>query len=105
MTTVAFVLFVLAVTVMVGVHAWTLNRMEERVAARQAALDQADEGRRVALYQQQKAAQTEIAKTQRAVQVLADQSRALHDETRLAHQRNDALARDVKQALGRGDLH
>jgi hypothetical protein len=70
--------------------------------ARQAALDQADEGRRDAVYQQQKAAQTEIAKMQRAVQVLADQSRALHDETRLAHQRNDALAHGTSNSARKG---
>jgi uncharacterized membrane protein YcjF (UPF0283 family) len=102
MTFAAFALFVLAVTVMVIVHAWTLHRMEDRVHARQTALDAADEGRRDAVYKQQKAAQTEIAKMQRAVEVLANQSRALHEEARLAHQRNDALAHDLKQRFGGG---
>lgn len=96
MTTVAFVFFVLAVVVMVAVHAWTLNRMEGRVHARQVELDKADEGRRQAVYQQQKAAQTAIAQQQTSARVLADQTRALHEETRLMHQRVDALARDLK---------
>lgn len=100
MTVAAFVLFALAVAVMVAVHFLLLRRFEERVHARQASIDEADEGRRQAVYRQQKAAQTEIAKMQRAVQILADQSRALHDETRLAQQRHVALADDVKQHLG-----
>jgi hypothetical protein len=92
MTTVAFVLFVLAVAVMVGVHAWTAEPHggARRTPARPHR--RGGRGPRVALYQQQKAAQTEIAKMQRAVQILADQSRALHDETRLAQQRHVALA-------------
>jgi Na+-transporting methylmalonyl-CoA/oxaloacetate decarboxylase gamma subunit len=97
MTTVAFVFFVLAVIVMVVVHAWTMNRLEARVHARQVQLDEADEGRRQAVYQQQKAAQTVIAQQQTAGRVLADQSRALHEETRLMQQRLDALARDVRK--------
>lgn len=96
MTFAAFCLFTIAVIVMVGVHAWTMKRLEDRVNARQCALDTADEGRRQAVYQQQKAAQTEIAKLQRAGEVLADQTRALHEDMRLMHQRADALLRDAR---------
>jgi hypothetical protein len=97
MTFAAFAIFVLAVVVMVAVHAWTLNRMEQRVHARQCTMDERDEGRQQAVYQQQKAAQTEIARMQRAVEVLANESRALHEETRLSQQRADALLREAKQ--------
>jgi FtsZ-interacting cell division protein ZipA len=96
MTFAAFALFTVAVTVMVVVHAWTLSRMEKRVHTRQCELDKADEGRRDAVYKQQKAAQTEIAKMQRAVEVLANESRALHEETRLAQQRADAMLREAR---------
>jgi hypothetical protein len=71
---------------------------EERMRAQ----DELEEGRRVALYKQQKASQTEIKKMQIAVEVLANESRALHENTRLTHQRTDALARDAKQHFGRG---
>jgi hypothetical protein len=97
MTFAAFAIFVLAVVVMVAVHAWTLNRMEQRVHARQCTMDERDEGRQQAVYQQQKAAQTEIARMQRAVEVLANESRALHEETRLSQQRADALLREAKR--------
>lgn len=96
MTFAAFCLFTVAVIVMVGVHAWTMKRLEDRAHTRQQELDAADEGRRTAVYQQQKAAQTEIAKLQRAGEVLADQTRALHEDTRLMQQRTDALLRDAR---------
>jgi FtsZ-interacting cell division protein ZipA len=99
MTFAAFALFTVAVIVMVVVHAWTLSRMEKRVHTRQTELDKADEGRRDAVYKQQKAAQTEIAKMQRAVEVLANESRALHENARLALERGDLLARDLKKSL------
>jgi hypothetical protein len=97
MTFAAFALFTVAVIVMVAVHAWTLRRMEDRVHARQCTMDERDEGRQQAVYQQQKAAQTEIARMQRAVEVLANESRALHENARLALERGDALLREAKQ--------
>jgi uncharacterized LabA/DUF88 family protein len=66
--------------------------------------DGAEEGRRIALYKIQKANENEIAKTQKAVQVLANQSRALHDEARLVHGRVDQhFAHPAIKAITNGE--
>lgn len=78
MTLAAFVIFVVAVLSIVAVHAWSLHKTTQRQRER----DERDEERQKALYQQHKAAQRQIAQSERATQILADQSRALHDETK-----------------------
>lgn len=59
---------------------------EERVRQQ----DKAHEDRQTAVFKQQKAAQTAISQQQAAMRVLADQTRALHEDIRLMHQRVDA---------------
>lgn len=86
MTLAAFIVFVVAVLAMVAIHAWLVVK----VLTRQRKIDEADEGRRQAVYQQQKASQTTIAQQQRALEVLANEARALAEEARLVHGRVDA---------------
>lgn len=90
--------FVVLALIVAG-HFWTKSRHAAFFEARVKQQDEAEEGRRIALYKIQKAQENEIAKSNRAAQVLADQVRAVHDETRLMHQRVDALARDVKAGV------
>lgn len=87
MTLAAFVVFVVAVLSVVAVHAWSLHRTFERQRER----DERDEARQEAVYKQQKAAQRQIAQTERATQILADQSRALHEEAKHVLMRTDAF--------------
>jgi len=98
MTAVAIVA-VAAIVVMLALHYYLQRRLALWFTARQEKQDQAEEDRRVALYKQQKATAKTVAQSDRAVRKLADETRHLHDETRLAQQRTDALARDVKEKL------
>lgn len=94
------IVLVLGVLAMVLIHRREQHSLAEFFTARLTAQDEADEGRRVALYKMQKSSERAVARSDSAVRKLADSARHLHDETALAHQRTDALARDVKDKLG-----
>jgi hypothetical protein len=86
--------------VLVAVSAFLMRRQARMFEDRLRAQDATEEARRVALYKQQKATATAVAQSDRAVRKLSDAARHLHEETRLAHERTDALASDVKRKMG-----
>lgn len=96
MTVLAFCLFAGAIVAMVLVH-W---KLEQRIAKRRIALDDADEGRQHVLYKQHKALIRRIAAAERATAKMVDETRStsstLKEDARLLHQRADALLRDQK---------
>lgn len=96
MTLAAFLLIVFAVSAMVLVHWRTVTRLEERIAARQRELEEADEARQHALFKQHKDLTKRITTAERAVAKMVDETRSAQEDTRLMHQRADALMRDVK---------
>lgn len=100
MTLAAFIAFVVALVVIVVVHAWSLHRMLDR----QRAQDELDEGRRQAVYQQQKASQAEIARLGRQVEVSIERVLAVQEEARQAHARVDGFFShsEVKRMLDAG---
>lgn len=97
MTLAAFLLIVLAVVVMVVVHWRTQKRLEDRVLARQHALEEADEARQHALYKQHKDLTKRIAAAERATAKMIDETRTVAENTRLAHQRADALLKEARR--------
>lgn len=100
MTIAAFLLIVLAVTVMVLVHWRTQKRLEERVLARQRVLEDADEARQHALYKQHKDLTKRVAASERVMAKMVDETRStsdtLKEDARLMLDRADVLLRDVK---------
>lgn len=100
MTLAAFVIFVVAVLVIVAVHAWSLHKTTER----QHKQDVMDAARQQAIYKQQKESQRIIAQQQRATQILADQSRALHEETKHTLMRVDGFFKhpEARRMLSEG---
>jgi uncharacterized protein HemX len=95
-TVAAFLLIVFAVLLMVGVHFWTQRRLEDRIAARQKALEDADEARQHALYKQHKDLTRRITAAERAVAKMVDETRSSVEDARLMNQRADTLLREVK---------
>lgn len=96
MTLAAFLLIVLAVLVMVFVHWRTQKRLEDRITARQKALEDADEGRQHALYKQHKDLTKRIAAAERVTAKMIDETRVVAENMRLMHERADTLLREVK---------
>lgn len=96
MTVAAFLLIVLAVGVMVLVHWRTTKRLEERIAARQRELEEADEARQHALYKQHKDLTRRITAAERVVAKMIDETRVVAENMRLMHERADTLLREVK---------
>lgn len=103
MTVLAFVLFALALVVMVAVHV----HLERRAEKRRAAIDAADKGRQHALYKQHKALTHRIAAAERATAKMVDETRSTSDtlkaDAQQLHRKADALLGDprVKSLLGR----
>lgn len=94
---------VVLVAIVAG-HFWTKSSHARFFEARVKAQDKAEEERRIALYKIQKSSETEINRQRIATEVLANQSRALHDEARLVHQRVDAhFAHPAVKALTNGE--
>lgn len=100
MTLAAFIVFVVAVLVIAGLHALSLHRMLDR----QRKQDELDEGRREAVHKQQKASQAEIARLGRQVEVSLNAVHASQEEARLAHARVDGFFAhpEVKRMLDAG---
>lgn len=100
MTLAAFIAFVVALIVIVVVHAWSLHKMLKR----QRAQDERDEGRSQAVYQQQKASQAEIARLGRQVEVSLDAVHASQEAARLSYARVDGFFShpEVKRMLDAG---
>lgn len=88
----------LGVGAMVLMYRRNLRASQAFFEARLREQDEAKQATDLALYKQQKAMARTVAQSDRAVRKLADQTRALQEDTRLTHQRTDALARDVKGA-------
>ena len=85
------------VVVLVLASVFSMRRQAGFFEERLRAQDESEESRRVALYKQQKATARSVAISDKAVRKMVDETRHLQEETRLAHQRTDALARDVKE--------
>lgn len=66
--------------------------------------DATEEGRRVALYKQQKATERTVMQSDRAVRKMVDQTRQLHKDTQLMQQRTEAhfAHPEIKRITGRG---
>ena len=79
----------LGLAVLVAAHVASMRRQAKFFEDRVKAQDEAEEGRRVALYRQQKAAQRAVSQSDRAVRKMVDQTRSLHDSIRLQHERVD----------------
>jgi hypothetical protein len=110
--TIAFiVLWVFALASILGAAVYAVRLIQasasnatEHVASvferRLAEQDASEEGRRVALYKQQKDMHRTVAASDKAVRRMVDETRHLQEETRLAHERTDRLAADLKKAAG-----
>jgi cell division protein FtsB len=99
-TLAAFIVFVVAVLVIAAINAWSLHKS----AQRQRSFHEADQGRQQAVYQQQKAAQAEIARLARQVEISHERSLAVQEEARLSHARVDGFFShpEVKRLLDAG---
>jgi cell division protein FtsB len=86
-TLAAFIVFVVAVLVIAGLHAWSLHQMLDRQRRR----DVEDEGRQQALQKQHKSAMHDVVALERRIGEFAEKSRALHDDARLMHARVDGF--------------
>lgn len=108
MTALALVLILLVTAAAVLFLAVYAKRLLDEQAAsfaeRLREQDEAEEGRRVALYKQQKQMHRTVTASDRAVRKLADETRSLHENTRLLHERTDQHFADprVKRVLGEG---
>lgn len=88
----------LALLVVIAVaHVASVRHIDAFHKARAAALDEADEGRRLAIYKMQKAAQRTVANSDRAVRKMVDQARGLHEDTRQLHERVDRHVTNLKR--------
>jgi hypothetical protein len=92
-----FALEALGIAVMLLVHRYNLKGLASFFEDRLRAQDEAEEGRRVALYKQQKATARAVAQSDRAVRKLADETRHLKDEAELALHRIDRHISDQKR--------
>jgi ABC-type nickel/cobalt efflux system permease component RcnA len=99
-TLAAFIVFVVAVLVIVVVNAWSLYKS----AQRERSFYEADQGRQDAIYKQQKASQAEIARLGRQVEVSLDAVHASQEAARLSHARVDGFFShpEVKRMLDAG---
>jgi cell division protein FtsB len=99
-TLAAFIVFVLAVLVIAGLHAWSLHKMLDRQRTR----DDADEKRQQALQKQHKSALHDAMALQRKVEHFGDRTGALAEEARLMHARVDGFFAhpEVKRMLDAG---
>lgn len=80
-----FILEVLGVVAMVLVHRRSLGIFADRLAKQ----DEVEEARRVAAYKMAKANERQVARSDRAVRKMVDQTSALRDETISLQQRMD----------------
>lgn len=92
-----FVLEVLALIAMLLVHRRNLKGLSSFFEDRLRAQDEAEEGRRVALYKQQKASERTVQRSDTAVRKLADQTRSLQDDARQALKKVDRFVSDQKR--------
>lgn len=92
---------VLGLVVMVVAHVVLQRRSAAFFEARVREQDEAEEGRRVAIYKQQKATERNVAKSDAAVRKLADRTRYLQEEAENAQRRAESFFSDpaVKRAL------
>ncbi len=88
---------ILALIAMVLVHRRQLKGLSSFFEDRLRAQDEAEEGRRVALYKQQKATQKTVAQSDRAVRKLADQTSGLQEDARQALAKIDRFVSDSKE--------
>jgi putative ubiquitin-RnfH superfamily antitoxin RatB of RatAB toxin-antitoxin module len=91
-----FIVEILGIVAMVVVHRRSLGIFSDRLRAQ----DEAEEGRRVALYKQQKQTSKAVAQSDRAGRKLADETRHLKGEVELALSRIDRHMSDQKQGEG-----
>lgn len=89
---------IVGIAAMVGIHRHQLRGLSSFFEERLRAQDEAEEGRRVALYKQQKASQQAVARSDRAVRKMVDQTRQVQADAAHALKRVDRLASDVKEA-------
>jgi len=80
---------IVALVVIVAVSRHLMRKQAEFFEDRVRAQDEAEEGRRLALYKQQKEQQRITARSDKAVRQMSDQVRHLHEDARLLHQRVD----------------
>lgn len=99
MNTIIFILDLLGIGGILGAHQYTRKQADEFFMARLREQDAAVEDRNTALYKQQKATAKLVNQSDRAVRKMIDEHGALQEDTRLAHQRIDALARTVQERL------
>lgn len=85
-----------ALVAMVLVHRHQLRGLSSFFEDRLRAQDDAEEGRRVALYKQQKATAKAVAQSDSAVRKMVDQTRTLQEESTHALKRVDRFVSDQK---------
>lgn len=86
------------VLVLILLAAWlSIRKVERTFTERLAEQDRAEEGRRLALYKQQKASERTVVKSDSAVRKLADQVRGLHDDTRQMQASIDEKVKEVRR--------
>lgn len=90
------VVAVLVIAAMVATHIVVVRRMAAFFVARVVEQDAAEEGRRLAVYKQQKASERIVLRSDKAVRQMVDQARGLHDDASRALQKADRLASDQK---------
>jgi hypothetical protein len=74
----------------------SIRKVEKTFAARLKAQDEAEAGRQVALYKQQKATARAVAQSDKAVRRLADETRSLQGESAQALRKVDRFVSDQK---------
>lgn len=74
----------------------SIRKVEKTFAARLEAQDEAEAGRQVALYKQQKATARAVAQSDKAVRRLADETRSLQGESAQALRKVDRFVSDQK---------
>lgn len=91
-----------ALVAMVLVHRHQLRGLSSFFEDRLKAQDEAETGRQLALYKQQKAAAQTVARSDSAVRKMVDQTRALQEESTRTLKRVDRFVTEQKKETGRG---
>lgn len=92
------VLEILVLVVIVVTSVRLQRKQAEFFEARVRAQDEAEEGRRLAIYKQQKEQTRITARSDKAVRQMSVQVRHLHDDARLLHQRVDRHFHDQNRS-------
>lgn len=99
--TVLVIVAVLVIAAMIATHILLVRRMAAFFVARVVEQDEAEQGRRNAIYKQQKAFTQRLAAAERATAKMVDETRSTSDtlkaDARQLHTKADALLRGVKE--------